>query len=121
VRYLADVHISPLSVRALRAKGHEISRITEFLPPTATDLEILDIARREGAVLITADLDFSALIATRGEPGPSVISLRLALPSPRRITAVLEQALPRLQAELTAGAIVSVDESSIRIRRLPIR
>jgi len=60
VRYLADVHISPLSVRALRAKGHEISRITEFLLPTATDLEILDIARREGAVLITADLDFVA-------------------------------------------------------------
>lgn len=115
------MHISPLSVRALRAKGHEISRITEFLPPTAADLEILDLARRQGAVLITADLDFSALIATRGETGPSVISLRLALPSPGRIAAVLEQTLPWLQAELERGAIVAIDESSIRIRRLPIR
>lgn len=120
MRYLADLHISPLSVRALQARGHEISRITDFLPPTATDLEILALARRQGAVLITADLDFSALIATRGETGPSVISLRLALPSPERITTVLEQALPGLQPDLEEGAIASVDESSIRIRRLPV-
>ena len=58
------------------------SRVTEFLPPTATDLELLDLARREGAVLITADLDFSALIATSREMSPSLVSLRLAFPTP---------------------------------------
>ena len=121
MRYLADVHISPITIGALRAEGYEVSRVTEFLPPTATDLELLDLARREGAVLITADLDFSALIATSGEMSPSLVSLRLAFPTPDRVTAVLEQALPRIQADLERGAIASIDEASIRVRRLPIR
>lgn len=120
MRYLADVHISPITIGALRAEGYEIFRVTEFLPPTATDRELVDLARREGAVLITADLDFSALIATSGEMSPSLVSLRLAFPTPDRVTAVLEQALPRIQPELERGAIVSISDASIRVRRLPI-
>ncbi|MFZ1060755.1 MAG: DUF5615 family PIN-like protein [Candidatus Rokuibacteriota bacterium] len=120
MRYLADVHISPLAIGALRAEGYEIFRVTEFQPPTATDRELVDLARREGAVLITADLDFSALIATSGEMSPSLVSLRLAFPTPDRVTAVLEQALPRIQPELERGAIVSISDASIRVRRLPI-
>lgn len=120
MRYLADLHISPLTVRALRNRGYDIFRITEFLPPTATDREILNLARQQGAVLITADLDFSALIATSGETRPSLISLRLGLPTPERVTSVLERAIPRIQADLERGAIASIDESSIRVRQLPI-
>ena len=120
MRYLADVHISPIAIGALRAEGYEIFRVTEFLPPTATDRELVDLARREGAVLITADLDFSALIATSGEMSPSLVSLRLAFPTPHRVTTVLEQALPRIQPELERGAIVSISDASIRVRRLPI-
>jgi predicted nuclease of predicted toxin-antitoxin system len=120
VRYLADVHISPLTIHALRTKGYEILRVTEFLRPTATDREIINLARRQEAVIITADLDFSALIATSGEARPSVVSLRLAFPTPDRITTVLEQVLPRIQQDLERGVIASVDESSVRIRQLPI-
>lgn len=120
MRYLADVHISPITIGTLRAKGYEVFRVTEFLPPTATDRELVDLARREGAVLITADLDFSALIATSGQTRPSLISLRLAFPTPARVTAVLEQTLPQIQPDLERGAIASIDEASIRVRRLPI-
>jgi predicted nuclease of predicted toxin-antitoxin system len=98
VRYLADVHISPLTVRR----------------------EILGVAREQRAVLITADLDFSALIATSGETGPSLISLRLAFSTPDRVTAVLEYALPRIEPDLERGVIASIDETSIRVRPLPI-
>ncbi len=94
--------------------------MTEFLSPTATDQEILNLARQQEAALIRADLDFSALIATSGETGPSLISLRLAFPTPERVTEVLERVLPRIQADLERGGIASIDESSIRIRQLPI-
>lgn len=86
MRYLADLHISPLIVQALRAKG----------------------------------LDFSALIAAGGERRPSLVSLRLAFPTPERIAALLDQALPGIQPDLERGAIASIDESSVRIRPLPI-
>ena len=65
LKLLADLHISPYTVGLLRKAGYEIVRITELLPPTASDEEIIDLALREGAVIITQDLDFSSLIAQR--------------------------------------------------------
>jgi hypothetical protein len=44
----------------------------------------------------------------------------MAFPTPERVTAVLDQALPRIHADLDRGAIASIDESSVQIRQLPI-
>ena len=117
---MADLHISPWTVEALRCAGYDISRVTDVLPATASDQQILTMARHHGAALITADLDFSALIVLAGVVGPSVVSLRLAHPTPDRITRVLRDTLPRIERELEQGAIVSIDETSFRVRHLPI-
>ncbi|WP_421658069.1 DUF5615 family PIN-like protein [Leptothermofonsia sp. ETS-13] len=61
--FLADVHISPLTVAALRSQGYDIVRTTDLLPATATDTDILEFARVEGKVVLTQYLDFSVLVA----------------------------------------------------------
>lgn len=50
---LADVHISPLTIAALRSRGYVIVRTTDLLPATASDMEILELARMEGKVVLT--------------------------------------------------------------------
>ena len=61
LQFIADVHISPLTVIALRQKGYNIIRVTEVLSAATTDEEILSFARVENRIILTQDLDFSAL------------------------------------------------------------
>jgi len=77
LRFLADIHISPMTVEVLRDKGYDIGRVTDKLPATASDKEIVQLALNEKAVIITQDLDFSAILAQSGLNRPSVISLRV--------------------------------------------
>jgi predicted nuclease of predicted toxin-antitoxin system len=77
VRYLADHHISQRTVSLLRARGFDIYRASDVLPVNAEDLEILELARREDRTVVSQDLDYSALLASKGYNRPSVISLRL--------------------------------------------
>lgn len=39
-KFIADIHISPLTVNALQKKGHDIIRVTDKLPATSSDKEI---------------------------------------------------------------------------------
>lgn len=120
LKLLADLHISPTTVDALLKNGYEISLVTDHLPPTSTDIQIIDLAERLNASILTQDLDFSALVAKSGKVSPSVISLRVSNVSPHRITSLLLSLLPMIQKELEQGAIISVDDAGIRIRLLPV-
>jgi len=120
LKFIADIHISPLTVNELKKNGYDIIRITDKLPATSSDAAIIQLAYREQAVIITQDLDFSALIAQSGLNWPSVISLRLDNAKPDKITWILNAVLPQIKTELTEGAIISIDEKEYRIRKLPM-
>ncbi|OGW30723.1 MAG: hypothetical protein A3J81_07240 [Nitrospirae bacterium RIFOXYB2_FULL_43_5] len=62
-KFIADIHISPITIQELKNRGYNIVRVTDKLPATSSDAEIIQLAYREQAVIITQDLDFSALIA----------------------------------------------------------
>ncbi|MBO1051835.1 DUF5615 family PIN-like protein [Dolichospermum flos-aquae] len=121
LRFLADVHISPLTVAALKLQGYEILRSTDLLPATAADIDILELARVEGRIIITQDLDFSMLIAVGKYNQPSLVTLRLSSAKPDVITQRLLEVLPQLEEELTQGSALTIDDNSVRIRKLPIR
>jgi predicted nuclease of predicted toxin-antitoxin system len=63
LKLLADLHLSPKTVVALRLSGYAIERVTDYLPASATDCQIIALAERLQASILTQDLDFSALIA----------------------------------------------------------
>jgi len=65
-KFLADIHISPLTIKELQKKGYDIIRVTDKLHATSLDKEIIQLAYQEKAVIITQDLDFSAIIAQSG-------------------------------------------------------
>ncbi|WP_447979746.1 DUF5615 family PIN-like protein [Candidatus Nitrospira bockiana] len=77
LKLVADLHISPKTVDALHKQGYFIARVADDLPPTATDLQIVELAKRLDASILTQDLDFSSLVAQAGTSFPSVLSLRV--------------------------------------------
>lgn len=120
LKFIADLHISPVTVEKLRRHGYNVIRISEKLPATASDAEIVALAVKEEAVIVTQDLDFSAIVARSGNNKPSVIILRVSNAKPHIISRILIALLPLIEAELQDGAIVSVDEKEFRIKKLPV-
>lgn len=120
MRFFADMNISPRTVRLLREQGWDILRVSEVLPASAKDLEVLEFARRERRVVITQDLDFSVLLALSGYSSPSLITLRLPFPEPETVARRLLEVVPQVESFLLRGCAVTVEENAVRIRRLPI-
>ncbi|HIC96052.1 TPA: hypothetical protein EYP12_05445 [Candidatus Bipolaricaulota bacterium] len=119
-RLLANMNISPRTVEVLKQQGWDTIRVSQLLPVNATDQEILDLARQEGRVVLTQDLDFSALLALGGYDRPSLITLRLSVSDPETVTQRLLEVLPRIEQALQEGCAVAIEEISVRVRRLPI-
>lgn len=120
LEFVANMNISPLTVRDLRTLGWNIVRVPEIMDPKSKDIDILTYARRHNKVVITQDLDFSSLLALSGYEKPSVINLRFENAKPDFITSRIIEIVNELEKELDEGIVVSVDEISARYRNLPI-
>ena len=120
VRYIADQNISIRTVALLQGSGYDIRRISDFLPPHTSDARIIEFARTQDWAIITQDLDYSALLADSRHDRPSLVSVRLHDNRPHSLAEILERVLPSVEADLQEGAIVVVEESRIRVRRLPL-
>jgi predicted nuclease of predicted toxin-antitoxin system len=121
IKLLADMNISPQTVTALQGQGSDIIRVSSVMSRTPSDLEILEFARQENRVIITQDLDFSMLLALGGYNKPSLITLRLSLTDPNIVTQKLIDTIPQVEEILTEGGAVTIEDASVRTRRLPMR
>lgn len=119
-RLLANMNISPKTVKALREEGWDIGRVSQFLPVNTSDQEILAFARQEDRVVITQDLDFSTLLALGGFDRPSLIILRLSEGDPDTVSRRLIEVLPRIEQALSEGCSITIEDVAVRVRKLPI-
>jgi predicted nuclease of predicted toxin-antitoxin system len=111
----------PRSTGALLAQaGWDVIHVSEIGMSRADDIDILERARAEQRVCVTLDADFHALLATSGERGPSVVRVRREGLDAGALAALLQAAWPGIEAALTDGAMVTIMDRSIRVRRLPI-
>ena len=120
MRLLADVHISPRTVRFLNDLGHDVIRSDSVMPATASDEEIVDRALKDQRAVLTQDLDFSDIVALSGRSAPSLISLRLSDSRVENVNRVLESALSLLEDQVAEGVIATVEENPVRTRPLPL-
>ncbi|MCK5365442.1 MAG: DUF5615 family PIN-like protein [Gammaproteobacteria bacterium] len=120
MRIMADVHISPRTVEFLRSLGHDTVRVSDALAPSAADDEIVAEAIRDRRVILTQDLDFSAIVALSGRAVPSVVSLRLTSSRIETVNARLDQLLSFIERDLMHGTLVTVEDARIRTRKLPL-
>ena len=121
MKFLVDENLSPRLCDALDDLGHEAVHVRDIGLKSASDVDVLARARADGAVLLSADTDFGAVLAASGADRPSVIIVRRS--TERRtadLVALLGANLPDLGDALEEGSIVVLDPDRIRIRKLPL-
>jgi predicted nuclease of predicted toxin-antitoxin system len=121
MKILIDMNLSPEWVSVLKDHGFEASHWSEIGDPRAQDPELLEWALQGHYVVFTNDLDFSRLLALTQGKGPSVIQVRGQDLMPESLSMIVATALRQYEKELEAGALIVIDEGSLRVRILPIR
>ena len=121
MRFLVDQCLSPEFARKLSDAGHDVVHLRELGLERAPDPEVLDVARSQGRVLVSADTDFGTLLARSSATGPSVVMFRRATGRrPAAQAVLLIDNLPAISEALETGSVVVLEETRLRLRRLPL-
>jgi predicted nuclease of predicted toxin-antitoxin system len=121
LRFLLDENLSPELVNPLVDAGHDVVHVRSIGLLRAPDRTVLERARIEHRIIVSADTDFGQLLAHSQDPLPSVILLRTGRHRRALGQATLILAnLPQVQSDLDAGAIVVIEANRVRVRRLPL-
>ena len=112
--------MTPDAVGHLGRAGHEAIHAASIGLATAPDHQILDAARAQDRVVVTADLDYPRLLALERAHGPGVILSRGGSYSDREMLQLLDRVLAAVPESELRRSITVVDRHRIRRRRLPI-
>ena len=122
MRLLLDANLSPKLVTALRAAGYDADHVADLGLLFASDEQIFERAATGQRTVVTADTDFSMLLALRATASPSVVLLRgVAELTWSAHAALLLANLEAVVTELDQGAIVSLSPTRMAVRMLPLR
>ncbi|MBU4139613.1 MAG: DUF5615 family PIN-like protein [Euryarchaeota archaeon] len=114
MNFMADENIDRQIVEHLRREGHNVQYVAET-DAGITDDEVLDMANREGVLLLTADKDFGELVFRQKQVNSGVILIRLAGFSPMRKAEIVVTSINKHTTELL-HAFTVITRGTIRIR-----
>ena len=101
MKLLLDQGLPHSAAILLRDAGWEVEHVSERNMSKATDIEILAVARNEGSTIVTLDADFHAWLAVT-------------------LAGMLQASWPKIHEALDGGAMVTITDRGIRVKRLPI-
>jgi predicted nuclease of predicted toxin-antitoxin system len=120
MKLLVDMNLSPRWVKTLLEAEIEAAHWSSLGPANAPDADIMAFARANGYVVLTHDLDFSAILAATRDAKPSVVQIRAEDVRPETAGPALIAALRQMAAQLEEGALLTVDPTRARLRVLPL-
>ncbi|MBX3695919.1 MAG: DUF5615 family PIN-like protein [Steroidobacteraceae bacterium] len=121
MKLLIDMNLSPRWLEVLSQAQFDAVHWSDVGAATTPDERIMAYAAENGFVVLTQDLDFSAILAATHGEKPSVVQIRSEDLDPDAIGPQVIAALRQLAEPLEAGALVSVEPQRIRSRLLPLR
>jgi predicted nuclease of predicted toxin-antitoxin system len=83
--------------------------------------KIIGFARQHGRVCVTFDHDFHSHLALTSADGPSVILIRIEGLDSTGQAELIKQVYAFCCDAIESGAAISVDKSTARVRRLPLK
>lgn len=120
MKVLVDMNLSPRWVDMLNGLGLQATHWSAVGRVNAPDSEIMDYAAANDYIVLTHDLDFSAILAATHGEKPSVVQIRAEDVNPDRIGTQVAAALRQMELELQEGALLTVDPNRTRLRLLPL-
>lgn len=105
-------HLQGLGIDAVHAADVNLS--------AADDATILQFARERSQIIASLDADFHARLAFSGAVKPSVIRIRIEGLRAEELARLLSQVLEQCREDLESGAMVTITDKGIRVRRLPL-
>ncbi len=120
MRFLGDMGVSQRVIAWLRASGHDAVHLRDEGLQRLTNGEIFKKGLAERRIVLTFDLDFGEIVAESAGQVVSVVLFRLHDTRTPHVIARLQTVLEQSSHELSAGAVVVVEEGRHRVRRLPI-
>lgn len=121
MKLLVDMNLSPRWVGLLTGAGFKSVHWSAVGAKQAPDSEIMAYALANDFVVLTHDLDFSAILAVTQGNKPSVVQLRADDVSVDVIGIQVLKAIRQMEVELEEGALVTVDPTRTRLRVLPLQ
>jgi len=103
MKVLVDMNLSPRWMGVLGDAGFEAAHWSSLGASNASDSQIMDFAQANGYVVVTHDLDFSAILAATQGKMSSVVQIRAERVSPDAIRAAVIAALRQMADELQKG------------------
>jgi predicted nuclease of predicted toxin-antitoxin system len=120
MKLLVDEALQDAVAHRLTTAGHDTTHVRLLGLAGHTDDDVMTVAIADNRVLVTTDTDFGTILALTGAAGPSVLLLRgIGDSVNERVDAILD-VLPRVEHELSEGAVVVIEPDRFRIRHLPI-
>lgn len=104
----------------LRSASIEAVHTSEVGLSQAEDQQILSVAADEDRIVVTLDADFHSHLALSQATKSSVIPIRIEGLQADEVVALLRTVLRDCDDDLAAGAVISIQQQRIRIRRLPL-
>jgi predicted nuclease of predicted toxin-antitoxin system len=120
MKFLVDMPLSPELAAWLVESGHEAVHVLNLGLHRASDVTILERAREDERVVVTADLDYPRILALTQSQGPGLILFRGGNYSEAESVARLRRALQTIPAEELAHSIIVIEKDRIRRRRLSL-
>lgn len=120
MKFLIDMNLSPRWADCLGRAGFSAVHWTLLGTATASDAEIMAFAAEQDYIVLTQDLDFSAILATTQGYKPSVVQVRSDNTNPDSIGLQVVAALRQAEDDLRGGALLTIDLDRARLRLLPL-
>ena len=120
MKFLVDMPLSPGLATWLIGQGHDAIHASQLGLERAADDEIIERARAESRIVITADLDYPRLLALEQLLSPGLVLFRGGDFSEAECVTRFSHALASVPTDELAVSIVVIERGRIRRRRLPI-
>jgi predicted nuclease of predicted toxin-antitoxin system len=121
VKLLVDMNLSPSWVERLVRHGFDAVHWSTLGTATAPDAEVLRWVNEHQFVVVTNDLDFSAILAASAGAAPSVVQIRTQDLLSDKAVSVVVKAIEAHRQDIEQGALLSIDEGRARVRMLPLK
>lgn len=115
--FLADENVPPQVIQFLRNKGYKVKEVREENLKGISDVDLINLAKKESRTLITFDKHFGNVLLYPPKKYHGIIRINIHPPILEDIFTAFNKFLKRFDLSELPGILVILERKGFRIRR----